>query len=75
MFRDLHGIWTSGPASQFSDPLKPFDFPMKQYLGGDLRGDIHPRLSRDGRQICFDALETAGWTRQLHVAALAKGTQ
>jgi hypothetical protein len=45
-------------------------FPMGKYLGGDLRCDLHPRWSRDGRAICFDALEPQGWTRQLHVAEL-----
>ncbi|RPJ58597.1 MAG: hypothetical protein EHM23_17015 [Acidobacteria bacterium] len=45
-------------------------FPMQQYLGGDLRCDLHPRWNRTGTAICFDALETDAWTRQLHVAEL-----
>lgn len=47
-------------------------FPMreKRYLGGDLRCDLHPRWSRTGTAVCFDALETSTWTRQLHVAQL-----
>jgi hypothetical protein len=45
-------------------------FPMytKEFMGGDLRCDLHPRWSRDGKAVCFDALETAARTRQLHVA-------
>lgn len=45
-------------------------FPMKEYLSGDLRCDLHPRWNRTGDAICFDALETTTWTRQLHVAYL-----
>jgi hypothetical protein len=59
-------LWILNVASGQSAKLG--DFPMKQYRGGDLRCDLHPRWSRDGRQICFDALETTSWTRQLHVA-------
>lgn len=46
--------------------------PMKEprYLGSDLRCDLHPRWNRTGTEICFDALETRAWTRQLHVARL-----
>lgn len=52
------------------------DFPMKtasgeNYISTDLRCDLHPRWKSTGDQICFDALETAGWTRQLHIAQLA----
>lgn len=48
-------------------------FPMfrKEFLSGDLRCDLHPRWSRDGKEICFDALEPQTRTRQLHVATLA----
>jgi hypothetical protein len=45
-------------------------FPMREYLSGDLRCDLHPRWNRQGDAICFDALETKTWTRQLHVAYL-----
>ncbi|MGH9833267.1 MAG: hypothetical protein ACREBD_14100 [Blastocatellia bacterium] len=45
-------------------------FPMKEYISGDLRCDLHPRWNRTGDAICFDALETKTWTRQLHVAYL-----
>lgn len=47
-------------------------FPMKEkkFLSGDLRCDLHPRWNRRGDAICFDALETESWTRQLHVATL-----
>jgi Tol biopolymer transport system component len=45
-------------------------FPMREYMSGDLRCDLHPRWNRAGNAVCFDALETKGWTRQLHVAQL-----
>jgi hypothetical protein len=52
--------------------LKLGTFPMKEkrFFTGDLRCDLHPRWHRQGRAVCFDALETTNWTRQLHVAAL-----
>ena len=39
----------------------------KKYMSGDVRCDFHPRWNRAGDQICFDAIEPADWTRQLHV--------
>jgi hypothetical protein len=47
-------------------------FPMheQKYLNSDVRCDLHPRWNRTGDQICFDALETAHWTRQLHIAQI-----
>lgn len=42
-------------------------FPVGPYLNGDLRCDLHPRWSRTGHAICFDAIAADG-TRQLHVA-------
>ncbi|MBI2688308.1 MAG: hypothetical protein HYX27_18555 [Acidobacteria bacterium] len=51
------------------------EFPMKTptgetYLSTDLRCDLHPRWKSTGHQICFDALDTRTWTRQLHIATL-----
>lgn len=45
-------------------------FPVNEYLSSDLRCDLHPRWNRTGDQICFDALDTKDWTRQLHIAQL-----
>jgi hypothetical protein len=42
-------------------------FFVGQYLSTDLRCDLHPRFSRDGRMICFDSIAQDG-TRQLHIA-------
>ncbi|MBA3441574.1 MAG: hypothetical protein H0T92_17075 [Pyrinomonadaceae bacterium] len=52
--------------------IKLGTFPMweKRYFNSDLRCDLHPRWSRTGAGICFDALETTNWTRQLHIAYL-----
>ena len=52
------------------------EFPMKtpageNYITTDLRCDLHPRWKASGDQICFDALDTRTWTRQLHVAHLS----
>ncbi|MCU0916630.1 MAG: hypothetical protein MUC88_19020 [Planctomycetes bacterium] len=49
--------------------LAELDMKEKRFLSGDLRCDFHPRWSRGGDAICFDALDPAG-TRQLHVAHL-----
>jgi len=51
------------------------EFPMKtaageNYIGSDLRCDLHPRWKASGDQICFDALDPRTWTRQLHIATL-----
>ena len=51
------------------------EFPMKtpsgeNYISTDLRCDLHPRWKATGDQICFDALDTRTWTRQLHIARL-----
>jgi Tol biopolymer transport system component len=40
----------------------------KKYMSGDIRCDFHPRWSRNGDQICFDAIEPENGTRQLHIA-------
>jgi len=45
-------------------------FPLGKYHTGDLRCDLHPRWKRTGDAICFDAIETASGTRQLHVVEL-----
>ncbi|MDX2269518.1 MAG: hypothetical protein NW208_15555 [Bryobacter sp.] len=58
------GLLLFHPATQRGFPLGRF--PMGAYMSGDLRCDLHPRFSRDGRQICFDALAADG-TRQLHL--------
>jgi hypothetical protein len=51
-------------------------FPMQEFFSGDLRCDLHPRWNRTGDEICFDALDTRDWTRQLHIAYLKfKGTE
>ncbi|HOZ49523.1 MAG TPA: hypothetical protein PLO37_13965 [Candidatus Hydrogenedentes bacterium] len=46
------------------------DFPMGdvRYWTGDLRCDLHPRWSRAGRAVCFDAISSQDGTRQIHVA-------
>jgi len=49
--------------------LAELDMKDKRFLEGDLRCDFHPRWSRVGDAICFDAIDPAG-TRQLHVAHL-----
>lgn len=43
------------------------DMRHPRYLSWNVRCDFHPRFSRDGRQVSFDAIEHAGGTRQLHV--------
>ena len=42
----------------------------RRFISGDLRCDLHPRWSRTGNTICFDAIEPETATRQLHVATL-----
>jgi len=45
-------------------------FPLGKYASGDLRCDLHPRWNATGDAICFDAIEPAHGTRQLHVAEI-----
>jgi hypothetical protein len=49
--------------------LAELDMRDRQFLSGDLRCDFHPRWSRTGDAICFDAIDPAG-TRQMHIAHL-----
>jgi len=44
------------------------DMKDRKYMSGDVRCDFHPRWSRDGDKICFDAIEPENATRQLHIA-------
>jgi hypothetical protein len=43
--------------------------PMFEYshMHGDMRCDFHPRWNPSGNKICFDAIDTATLTRQLHL--------
>jgi hypothetical protein len=47
-----------------------YDMKDKKFMSGDVRCDFHPRWNRAGNQICFDAIEPANGTRQLHIAYL-----
>ncbi len=46
------------------------EFPLGRYRRGDLRCDLHPRWSRSGKAICFDAIDPLSGSRQLYVAEL-----
>jgi hypothetical protein len=49
-----------------------YDMFERKYISGNVRCDFHPRWSRDGRKICFDAIEPKGRMRQLHVVRLRR---
>jgi hypothetical protein len=40
------------------------------FLHGDTRCDFHPRWNPSGNKICFDAIDTATQTRQMHLVEL-----
>jgi hypothetical protein len=46
--------------------------PMKEkiFISGDTRCDFHPRWNRTSDRICFDAIDPATWTRQMHIVDL-----
>jgi hypothetical protein len=48
-------------------------FSLAGYLGNPNRCDLHPRWSRDGRAICFDAIDPQSGLRQLHLAEIEFG--
>lgn len=39
----------------------------KKYITGDTRCDFHPRWNPSGNKICFDAIDPASKTRQMHL--------
>lgn len=44
--------------------------PEYKYLHSNTRCDFHPRWNPSGNKICFDAVDTATHTRQMHVVEL-----
>jgi len=56
--------------TRYKQVLCTYDMREKKYMSGDTRCDFHPRWSRKGDMICFDAIEPVGGTRQLHIAYL-----
>jgi Tol biopolymer transport system component len=44
--------------------------PEYKYLHSNTRCDFHPRWNPSGNKICFDAIDTATNTRQMHVVEL-----
>ncbi len=56
--------------TKYRQVLCKYDMREKKYMSGDTRCDFHPRWSRKGDMICFDAIEPADGTRQLHIAYL-----
>jgi hypothetical protein len=56
--------------TKYKQVLCTYDMREKKYMSGDTRCDFHPRWSRSGDMICFDAIEPAGGTRQVHIAYL-----
>ncbi len=49
-------------------------YPMYQtkYLRGHTRCDFHPRWNRSSNKVCFDAIDSATRTRQLHLVELLR---
>ncbi len=39
----------------------------RKFLHTNTRCDFHPRWNHSGNTICFDAIDTGSWTRQMHV--------
>ncbi len=57
-------------ASKRKQVLYTCDMREKIYMSGDVRCDFHARWNRTGNEICFDAIDPADGTRQLHIAYL-----
>ena len=51
------------------DPIDIGRFYVVPKITGEIRCDLHPRWSRDGRQICFDSVHEG--TRQIYVMDVA----
>jgi len=47
--------------------LADLPVPEYKYLHGNTRCDFHPRWNPSGNKICFDAIDTATHTRQMHL--------
>ena len=63
-------LWLFHPGT--SEVLGLAMLPMKEkiFISGDTRCDFHPRWNRTGDAICFDAIDPATWTRQMHLVEL-----
>ncbi|MFT6919223.1 MAG: hypothetical protein ACJA2G_001858 [Cognaticolwellia sp.] len=55
MEQDAGMMLAAHPAGQYSN------------LHGDTRCDFHPRWSPSGKKVCYDAIDSRTWTRQLQI--------
>jgi hypothetical protein len=66
--RNMQSLWLFDMKLNQGMLLASLQVNERKYLKGNTRCDFHPRWNPSGNKICFDGIDTASGTRQMHLA-------